>query len=559
MLKKGALFGIFLITAFIFCCPVSANNETISGDNIDSTNSFGSTNSSDIEVIATIPKFSRDVNFVGESILIGTYNVNRDPGDRFYIGGGLPGTGDQLFLFDDAVKITGPNGTLYHDFLGYTLPGEVQEPGGGLYWHKPMEFTDCLNMGANTITLSVEDIYGYGISFSNLVLYKIKKRKADLSVSVDYTNLKLVGGKYTVNSDNVYGTDKIMVNVTVKNMGPADATNVFVNFKFPKKFKFINANSVRYNSTSGIWNIGDIKNGEKRELLITGKAINSGTSTIFATVNCVEDGILANNKAQKVINIHNPVVLVHGFNSNPHCWDAMIKQFQMKGITYFSFDYGKYSREDPYQISKAMFRPFMNKLMKEYSGKFDIVCHSMGALVSRFWMEGINGQSGNSNKVERWIGIGPVNKGAAVTDIWNNKVKLKSLCVKANIPYMLLLKIINNFVPMDCPAAKNMQTTDPEIRKLNADGIAKSVKYWNIVGIDATEASVGSIKLINVRTVAKLDNGVYMLTKFGDGVVAEIQSRLPGTNLIRLRGVKHTALPGDCSVIKNVINILKNS
>jgi cell wall-associated NlpC family hydrolase len=150
------------------------------------------------QLIATIPGFSRPVNYNGETITVGTFQVSKQPGDHFFVAGALPG-GSQLFLCDDALRITGPNGVFYHDYNGYQLPGEIAAPGSFLYFHNPQEFTSVLHDGANTITVTVEDTMGGAIGIDpQLVLYKLPSQ---LVASFTYSGIH----DGTTNNKNVLG------------------------------------------------------------------------------------------------------------------------------------------------------------------------------------------------------------------------------------------------------------------------------------------------------------------------------------------------------------------
>jgi uncharacterized repeat protein (TIGR01451 family) len=381
--------------------------------------------------------------------------------------------------------------------------------------------------------------------------------QSDLSVSIEF---KRDISKYGSGADSntVYGTDLVIYTINVANLGPKDVKDVQAIDKLPVDVNFVASNG-QYDSSSGIWLVGDLAKDESKQLQITVKVVNSGE--IENTVTVVDNLAGDDNDEQSVsFTAKNPVVLVHGFNSNPSdCWSNIISRFYEEGIPNYAFSY--YPALDDFVIYANMFGGWLKGTLdvkEDYTGKIDIVCHSMGALVTRYWMAQNNHE--NADHVGQWIGIGPVNSGAAVTDVWNQK-NLRSLDWVDNTLkwYKAALHLINIAVPLGSDAAINMQTTDPEILALNSagpygNGIEADVKYSIIVGTHASEVSLGK-KIPIIPTVARIGDK-YTLTYKGDGVVANVQSILPGVPVTEFVGVSHTKLPGNSDVINNVIQIL---
>ena len=107
-----------------------------------------------------------------------------------------------------------------------------------------------------------------------------------------------------------------------------------------------------------------------------------------------------------------PVILVHGWRGSPVTWSTLRQKIDVEGIDYYIFDYSPATR-DPIMYANKLIQ-WVKELRTDtgYEGKFDIVTHSMGALVSRWYME----ELGGSEKIRQWIGIAPVNHGAAIAD-----------------------------------------------------------------------------------------------------------------------------------------------
>ena len=345
----------------------------------------------------------------------------------------------------------------------------------------------------------------------------------------------------------VYGADTVNYTITVTNLDSVDATDVVVNDLLPSGLKFISADPQGvYDPSTGIWNVGNLDAGASTKLSIRTKVIQSGEITNKATLN--EDSNPSNNEAEVTFNARNPVILVHGFKSGPNTWDTLSKKLKKEGIRHFKFDYSP-GLQDPYYVANNFDYWVDNYLRDEvggigYQGEFDIVCHSMGALVTRFWMEENN--NANAENVGQWIGIGPVNHGAAIADIIVDPTVAPEIYNQLN----WLSKLIIKLLPTDSDAVNNMITTDPQILNLNNDGIAPGVIYRLIMGTNIQQ-------IRNMDTVAKINDN-YQFTTRGDGVVANEQSMLIGHTSVYYFGVNHIDLPKNRYVINRVIAYLKS-
>ncbi len=368
----------------------------------------------------------------------------------------------------------------------------------------------------------------------------------DLSVSMDYKrDLK----DYKTKDDKtVYGADSVIYTITVTNLGSVDATGVVVNDLLPLGLKLISADPQGvYDPTTGILNVGNLAAGASAKFNLTAKVIQSGEIINKATLN--EDSNLSNNEANVTFIARNPVILVHGFKSGPGAWDALSKKLKQEGIRHYKFDYSP-GFQDPYFVA-GNFNNWVNGYLRDdayigYQGKFDIVSHSMGALVTRFWMEG---NSANAGNVGQWIGIGPVNHGAAIADIMVDPTVAPEIYNQFNLTRKV--NRLFNIIPIDSDAVRNMTTTDPQILALNSDGIAPGVIYRVIMGTNVRQ-------IPKMDTVAKIGDN-YQFTTAGDGIVANVQSMLIGSATTDYFSVNHIDLPKNRDVINKVITYLKNN
>jgi triacylglycerol esterase/lipase EstA (alpha/beta hydrolase family) len=180
-----------------------------------------------------------------------------------------------------------------------------------------------------------------------------------------------------------------------------------------------------------------------------------------------------------------------------------------------------------------------------YNGKFDIICHSMGALVTRFYIED---NPANAQNIGQWIGIGPVNRGAAIADTYYHR----ALAQQLHLDPAETTKFFNELgtvVPMNSPAIFSMQTTNPEIMALNEHFTPTGINYKIIEGTNAT--------LLTLEAVEKTATGQYHFTLAGDGVVANAQSELPGVPIYKVNGANHLTIVDDSRVIAKVIEYLE--
>ncbi|HOI72008.1 MAG TPA: hypothetical protein PLC38_06950 [Methanobacterium sp.] len=278
-----------------------------------------------------------------------------------------------------------------------------------------------------------------------------------------------------------------------------------------------------------------------------------------------------------------PIILIHGWRPRKRDgvlveWNVMKKALNRENIPYFEFDYLP-ATGDPYTYPADLDKFIFDiRASTGYTGKFDIVCHSMGALVSRFYMA----RGDNYNGIRQWIGIAPVNHGTAFADLIDSK-RILYLLIKPFI--YLYFKDIGS-----SGAVANMRTKDTQTLELNKsgpkrDGIMSGVTYRTILGREVPSKSqfisriMGAVEWLvsssreeyasyqsvkesgYLPTRVKLTrNGetIYKWTVDGDGAVANAQSILNNIEPDIISGVGHNQLTKDPTVIDLVIKYYKN-
>jgi triacylglycerol esterase/lipase EstA (alpha/beta hydrolase family) len=102
-----------------------------------------------------------------------------------------------------------------------------------------------------------------------------------------------------------------------------------------------------------------------------------------------------------------PVVLVHGTFENQSMWTLASPQIKAAGYCVFSLDYGNDATGD-IPTSAGQLGTFIDQVLSETgASKVDIVGHSQGGMMPRYWMK----FDGGASKVDDLIGIAPSNHG----------------------------------------------------------------------------------------------------------------------------------------------------
>jgi LPXTG-site transpeptidase (sortase) family protein len=94
----------------------------------------------------------------------------------------------------------------------------------------------------------------------------------------------------TVDNLGAQPGDTVVFTVTVRNDGPNDATGIEVGDQFPDGYNFVSANPSQgsYDDATGIWNVGDIDDGDLATLEITATVNAVGNFTNIAQVTAAD-------------------------------------------------------------------------------------------------------------------------------------------------------------------------------------------------------------------------------------------------------------------------------
>lgn len=104
-----------------------------------------------------------------------------------------------------------------------------------------------------------------------------------ISASLEQSDLSV---SKVVNNNPIKINDTISFTVTAKNNGPSNNTNVYVTDLLPSGYTFTSASATAgtYNSSTGIWSIGNLNNGSTATLTINAKVNANGSYTNSATI-----------------------------------------------------------------------------------------------------------------------------------------------------------------------------------------------------------------------------------------------------------------------------------
>ena len=256
-----------------------------------------------------------------------------------------------------------------------------------------------------------------------------------------------------------------------------------------------------------------------------------------------------------------PVVLVHGWKSHPGVWEPLVRRLEEESFVCWNFSHRKLRDAGAEEIGRALM-DFISNMREEhaYQGEIDIVCHSMGAAVTRYMLEVMDGESRNI-PVRTLIGIGPPNNGSSMAELFNDPVHGPTI----------LQQLAGTFVPKTYdPAADRLvqefRSTGPFVQLLRDVGLRSDIRYRVIVGGNVT-GTPDFFPLFNGQTWEYSPDG-WQMTARGDGIVSHADSCMPGADVAMLpddptvlnvaaSDYCHVRLPGNPEVVEQVIRFLR--
>ena len=114
-----------------------------------------------------------------------------------------------------------------------------------------------------------------------------------------------------------------------------------------------------------------------------------------------------------------PVVLVHGFGATARCWRSLAVRLRAAGFVVFALDYGRTRRRGGGGFTDtakaaAELSAFIEEVCLDYGAEqVDVVAHSYGALVTRYYLKRLDG----SLRTRRVVGLAPTWNGTTFNGV----------------------------------------------------------------------------------------------------------------------------------------------
>jgi len=103
-----------------------------------------------------------------------------------------------------------------------------------------------------------------------------------------------------------------------------------------------------------------------------------------------------------------PILFVHGWNSNSSTWTTMVNRFAADGWTSAQLNNWSYNTSQSNATTASQIATKVDQIRAATgAAKVDIISHSMGGLSSRYYVKNLGGDL----KVDEWVSLGGPNHG----------------------------------------------------------------------------------------------------------------------------------------------------
>jgi triacylglycerol esterase/lipase EstA (alpha/beta hydrolase family) len=242
----------------------------------------------------------------------------------------------------------------------------------------------------------------------------------------------------------------------------------------------------------------------------------------------------ANNWSCKPSSAHPaPVILVHGtFGDMSDSWQALSPLLYDNGYCVFALNYGSYNGSGSLGVyatgkiedSAAELSSFVNRVLAATGAhKVDIVGHSQGGMMPRYYIKNLGGAS----KVQTLVGLAPSNHGTTLNGIFT---------LASYFPGS------SSLVGADCPACAEQEAGSDFITDLNKNGeTVRGVNYTVIesendeVVTPYTSAFLAAAPGANVTNIVlqqqcALDQGEHLSMPYDHIADADVLTALDPTH-----------------------------
>jgi len=105
---------------------------------------------------------------------------------------------------------------------------------------------------------------------------------------------------------------------------------------------------------------------------------------------------------------HDPILFVHGWNSNSSTWNTMINRFTADGWTAAELNNWSYNFSQSNATTASQIATKVNQILAATgAAKVDLISHSMGGLSTRYYVRNLGGGA----KVDDYVSLGGPNHG----------------------------------------------------------------------------------------------------------------------------------------------------
>jgi triacylglycerol lipase len=112
--------------------------------------------------------------------------------------------------------------------------------------------------------------------------------------------------------------------------------------------------------------------------------------------------------APAVASAHDPILFVHGWNSNSSTWNTIVSRFTADGWTASELNNWSYNTSQSNATTAQQIATKVNQILAATgAAKVDLISHSMGGLSTRYYVKNLGGGS----KVDDFVSLGGPNHG----------------------------------------------------------------------------------------------------------------------------------------------------
>ena len=220
-----------------------------------------------------------------------------------------------------------------------------------------------------------------------------------------------------------------------------------------------------------------------------------------------------------------PVILVHGWNSHPGIWNRLDPLLAEAGIPCWKFDHSAMKEAAVPEIAEALGNYIRaTRQEKKWFGPVDIVCHSIGSCIARYFLEVQDGKR-REVRVRQLICLGPPNTGSALAELFNDPGRKDEIIGK-----LAGVFVPRKFDPGSDPLVQDVRPESAVMQQLRDAGTRPDCIYRIIVTTNAS-GDPAFFPWFSGKTWECAGGGTYRTTYEGDGIVAHTESSLPGISL----------------------------